>query len=226
MELDEMKQSWQAYDRKLDASLQLNAHLLRTTLLGRTRTALGTLSRLLWVELFAMVAALAWCGWFIAGHLGELRFSAPAVGIGLCALGLAIATGRQLAGLLELDYGQPVLAIQARLEALRLVRLRATLAALVLGPLMWVPVLIVLMKGVLGVDAYVLFSPAWIVSNVLFGVAVLAGAVWVSRRYADRMEASPRIRRLMRDLAGRNVNQALGFVDELRRFGQEPSPAR
>lgn len=220
-----MKQRWQDHDRTLDASLRLNAHLLRTTMLGRARTALERLSWLLAVELFGALAALVWLGSFTVGHAGDIRFAAPGAVLALCALALAITAGRQFAALRELDYGQPVLAIQSRLEAMRLERLRGTLAALVLGPLLWVPALIVLMKGALGVDAYALFAPAWIVANVLFGGAVLAGAVWVSRRYADRMERSPRLQRLMRDLAGRNVNHAIGFVDELRRFGREPGSA-
>ncbi|HYW12435.1 MAG TPA: hypothetical protein VE871_10760 [Longimicrobium sp.] len=225
MELDEMKQSWQAYDRKLDASLELNAHLLRITMLGRAQTAVGRLSWLLAVELLGALAALVWLVSFTVRHAGEARFAVPGAMLGLCALALAITAGRQFAVLRELDYGQPVLAIQSRLEALRLERLRGTLVALVLGPLLWVPALIVLVKGVLGVDAYVLFSQAWILANVLFGGAVLAGAVWASRRYADRMERSPRLQRLMRDLAGHNVNHAIGFVEELRRFGREPGSA-
>lgn len=222
MDLDEMKQSWLAYDRKLDTALTLNAHLLRTTTLGGARTELGRLKRLLAVELLGAAAALLWIGSFTAGHVAELRFAAPGAALGLCALALVITAVRQLAALGELDYGQPVLEIQGRLEALRLERLRGTQAALALGPLLWVPVLIVAMKGALGVDAYAVFSHAWILANVLFGAAVLAGAVWASRRYAGRIERSPRLRRLMHDLAGHNVNRAIGFLDELRRFGQEP----
>lgn len=223
MDLDEMKQSWQAYDRKLEASLQLNARLLRTTLLGRAETAVGRLTRLLWVELVAALAGLIWLGAFVARHVTDARFAVPGAALGLCALALVITAGRQLAVLGQLDYGQPVLDIQARLEALRIRRMRDTQLALVLGPLLWVPALIVLLKGALGVDLYALVSHAWIVSNVIFGVVVLGAAVWASRRYADRMQRSPRIQRLMRDLAGHRVNQALGFVDELRRFGQEPA---
>jgi hypothetical protein len=222
MELDEMRQTWQAYDQKLEAGLRLNTHLLRTTMLGRAETAVGRLSRMLWVELFSAFAGLVWTGWFVARHAGDARFAAPAAAMGLGALALVITAGRQLAALGELDYGQPVLRIQARLEAIRIRRMRDTQTALVLGPLLWVPMLIVVLKGALGVDAYALFSHAWIVANVLFGLAALGAALWASRRYADRVEGSPRLRRLMRDLAGHNVNQAVGFVDELRRFGQEP----
>jgi hypothetical protein len=222
MDLDELKQAWQAQDRKLDATLQLNAHLLRTTLLGRAETAVGRLTRLVAVELAGALAAFVWLVSFTVQHAGEARFAAPAVAMGLCALGLAITSGWQLAAVREIDYGQPVLEIQQRLETIRLRRLRDTQLALVLGPLLWVPVLIVVVKGALGVDLYALVSQGWILSNVLFGMAVLMGAVWASRRYADRIGRSPRLQRLARSLAGHSVNQAVGFVEELRRFGQAP----
>ncbi len=222
MDLDEMKLSWQAHDQKLDAALRLNGHLLRTTVLGRAETAVGRLTRMLWVELAGALAGLVWMGSFVAEHVAEARFAAPGAALALCALALVITAVGQLAAVGELDYGQPVLRIQERLEAIRVRRTRDTQLALVVGPLLWVPALIVGMKSLLGVDAYVLFSHAWIAANVVFGLVVLAGAWWAARRYADRLESSPRVQRLMRDLAGHNVNRALGSLDELRRFGQEP----
>lgn len=223
MDLDEMKQSWQAHDQKLEAVLSLNTHLLRTTVLGRAETAVGRLSRMLWVELSAALAGLVWMGSFVAAHVEEPRFAAPGIALALCALALVLTAGRQLAAVGELDYGQPVLRIQERLEAIRVRRTRDTQLALVLGPLLWVPALIVGLESTLDVDAYALFSHAWILANVLFGLAVLAGALWASRRYADRVDGSPRLQRLMRDLAGHNVNRAIGSLDELRRFGREPA---
>jgi hypothetical protein len=220
MDLDDLKQSWQAYDRKLDAALTLNARLLRTTLVGRAETAVGRLRRLVAVELAGALAALVWLISFTAGHVADARFAGMGAMLGLCALGLAVTAGWQLAALGELDYGGPVLEIQARLEAIRLRRLRDTQLALALGPLIWVPVLIVGMKGVLGVDAYALFSHAWIAANVVFGVAVLAAAWWASRRYAGRVDGSLRLRRLMHSLAGHNVNRAIRHLDELRSFGE------
>jgi hypothetical protein len=225
MDLDEMEQTWRAYDRKLDDSLRLNAHLLRTSTLERTRTALGRLRWRLWVELAGAAAALLWTGSFTARHIADPRYSVLGAALGLCALGLVISTVWQMAAIGELDYGGPVLEIQSRLQAVRLRRVRDTQLALVLGPLLWVPVLLVVIKGALRVDAYALFPLAWILANVLLGVAVLAAALWASRRYAGRIEGSPRLRRLMHDLAGHNVNHALGFVAELRESGRENGSA-
>ena len=54
MKLDEMKVRWQEQDRKLDAAIRMNQHLLRGVVLGKAETALRRLLRLLWFELLLM----------------------------------------------------------------------------------------------------------------------------------------------------------------------------
>lgn len=225
MDLDEMKKSWLAHDRRLDASLRLNARLLRANVVGRAETALRRLSWLVAVELVLSVAAVLWLGSFAARHVAEVRFFAPAVVLWMCGVGFSGVLVHQLVAIRGVDYGEPVVAIQTRLESLRVIRLRADLAALVLGPLLWVVALIVLVKGLFGADLYAMVSHQWLLWSVLFGAAFLAAAIWASRRYADRVHHSPVLRRLMRDLAGYNLNHAMDVVRELREFEQEV-PAR
>lgn len=225
MDLYEMKQSWQARDRALDARLRLNARMVRAATLDRAETALRRLSRRMGVELALSAFGVLWLGAFVARHVGEMRFLVPGVVLMLCGIGFCAAAVHQLVALQTIDYGAPVLAIQTRLERLRVQRLRADLAALVLGPLLWVPVLIVVVKGLLGADVYALVPGRWIAANVLFGGAVLAGAAWASRRYADRVTGSPALQRLMRDLAGHSLNQAMRVVRELRDYEQEDARA-
>lgn len=135
-----------------------------------------------------------------------------------------IAQGHQWFALRNIDYSAPVVAIQKELGRLRLQELRILKWVMITAPLVWTPLLIVAIKGLLGLDAYAIFSGAWLAANVAFGVAVLLLAVWISRRYADRMERSPRIQRLMRSLSGYNLSAAEGFLNSLARF-EEESPA-
>lgn len=221
MDLDEMKQSWQARDRALDTRLQLNARLLRAATLDRAETALRRLSRMLVLELVLSVPVVVWLLAFAGRHAADARYLAPALVLALCGVGFCAAAAHQLVAVRTLDYGAPVLAIQTRLESLRVARLRADLAALVLGPLLWVAVLVVAARGLFGVDVYALVPGRWLLANVLFGFAVLAAAVWASRRYAGRLHGSPTVQRLMRDLAGHNLTQAMKVVQELRDFERE-----
>jgi hypothetical protein len=107
------------------------------------------------------------------------------------------------------------------MESLRIERLRAVKITLLASPLIWIPMLIVGLKGFLGADAYALFDHAWLAANLAFGLAVIPLAVWISRRYADRMERSPLVQRVMRDLAGTNLNAAQDYLGRLARFEEE-----
>jgi hypothetical protein len=221
MELQDLKNLWAEYDRKLDTSLRLNSRIWRELNLSRVDSALKRLSRLLVFELLMNLAVVMALGWFIAEHAGEMRFLAPALALGLCAVALVIASIRQLAALHSLDYSAPVVAIQKRLEALRIERIRATKWVLLLSPLLWTPLLIVALEGLFGLDAYLFLDGRWLAANLLFGLAFIPVMLWAARRFAGRWQGSPLVQSLMDDLAGRSLVAAAGFLSELSRFEEE-----
>jgi hypothetical protein len=224
MDLDELQRLWEEQNRKLDASLRLNTRILNRSVLRKAEAATRRLSWLLLFELPLDALLFVGLGSFIAQHVTDVRFLIPALALHLYVIVLASSSVRQVLALRGIDYSAPILEIQKRLGALQVERTRVTKWVFLSAPLIWTPLLIVSLKGLLGVDPYTIFSGAWLAANLIFGVAVLALAAWISHRYADRMERSPFIQRLMRELAGHNLNAALGFVGSLERF-EEESPA-
>ena len=221
MELDDLKRTWEAHDRKLDASIRLNARLLHESVLGKAETALKPLSRWLVIELSVNLVAALWTGSFLRTHLAEPRYLVPAAALQLCAIALIVACVRQIVAIAQIDYSAPILGIQKRLESLRVGRIRTTMWILLLAPLAWTPLFIVALKSFLGVDVYAAFGAVWLAANVLFGLVVIAAGVWVSRRYADRMERSSLLQRLMRDIAGHNLTAATDRLRSLSEFEHE-----
>ena len=221
MDLDDLKQRWEEADRKLDASLRLSTRLLRESTLSKAARATSRLSWLMLPEILLNLGLVVWLGSFLADHFTQARFAIPALALDLGAIALLIAQGHQWLALRRLDYGAPVVAIQKEIGRLRLQELRVFKWVMITAPLAWTPLLIVAIKGLTGLDAYAIFSGAWLAANVAFGLAVLLLAVWISRRYADRMERSPRIQSLMRSLSGYNLNAAAGFLTSLARFEEE-----
>jgi serine/threonine-protein kinase len=215
MELDDLKQNWDDQERKLDAGLRLNTRLLHTSKLGRAETAIRRLARLLWMGLSVNAGLALWLGSFLGDHWSEPRFLIPAAALHLGVLALLAAGIHQLAAIRGLDFSAPVVTIQKRLESLRAQRIRAVMLTLLASPLAWIPMLIVSLKGLLGVDAYAVLDRGWLIANVLCGLAVIPVGAWAARRFADRLDRSPLARRLLRDLAGYNLSAATGFLDSL-----------
>lgn len=90
-----------------------------------------------------------------------------------------------------------------------------------LAPLLWIPLLVVAMKGLLGLDAYVIFDTGWLVANALIGIGVIPLMLWVSKRYGDRWHHWSWVQTLMDDIAGRNLKKASAFLEELSIFERE-----
>lgn len=222
MELDDLKQKWADHDAKLDRSLRLNLQILRDSSLGRVGKALRPLSAAIVIEGLLNVLTVLVLGSFLGDHITEPRFAVPAALLFVCALAILNAGIRQWVGLRTIDYGAPVVAIQKRLAALNVSRIRATKWVFLLSPLIWTPLLIVGIKGLTGVDPYRFLDGKWLAANVLFGLAFLGATLWVAKRYGDRWKRTPAMRGFMDAIADRSIVSANGYLDELARFEAEP----
>lgn len=225
MELDDLKRTWEEYDKRMDINIRLNTRLLRGSVLGKAEAALKGLSRLLLVELLLSLCGALWLGSFLWEHAAETRFLVPAATLHLYVIAIVITCIRQIVAISQADYSAPIVAIQKRLESLRVERIRTTTWTLLLAPLVWTPFLIVTLKALFDVDVYATFGALWLAANVLLGLLVIAVGVWISRRFAGRMKRSSPLLRLFRDIAGHNLTAATGFLCSLSQFEDEESGA-
>ena len=235
MNLDDLKNRLAEQDAKLDQVLRLNTMAVRELQLSKTKSSLRWLVRGVVFELVLTVVAVAWLGNFIAGHLREPRFFLPALLLDVCLITFLGSCVRQLAMVAGLDYSLPVVAVQKELGKLRVLRIRTTKWTMLLSFVLWFPVLVVLLRGFLGIDMWMILGAvgardgsfvAWVVANVLFGLAVALVMVWASNRYANRADRSPVIKRLMEDLAGHSLTRALRSLDAIVQFEAEPQAGR
>ena len=221
LDLDEMKKQWAEHDRKLDESIRLNRQLLSTTNLKGARSAMQRMAAFLGLEAAVQLAVVVALGSFIYEHIAMVRFALPAAALDVFAIAILIAMIRQIAVGLQIDYDKPIAVIQKQLEDLRVLRIRYIQGIFLAATLAWTPLMIVTLKGFWGLDAYRLFGTAFLVSNLLVGLAIIPLALWLSKRFSDRMGRSPFIQRLMKDLAGYNLNAAAGFLTTLSQFEDE-----
>lgn len=217
MELDDLKALSREQSTRLEASVHLNTALMHQTNLGSADTSLHRLARSLWVETTALLAILIALGSFAADHFTQTRLLIPTIALDAYVLALLIANVRQLVALNGLNFDEPVVAIQLRLSRLRLLRVSTIMWMLLFGPLMWVPLIIVTF-AVFGGDLYRFAAPPYLGANILLGLAVIALARWLSRRYGDRVNSSRTIRFVADAFAGRHLRAALDVVDNIERF--------
>lgn len=221
MELEELKEKWAEHNRKLEVNIRLTRQLLSASKMNRARSALQRLAFFLALESVIALAVIIVLGSFIGDHIAMVRFVVPAAALDLFEIATLFVLIQQIRLAVHIDYGKPVAAIQKQLESLRMLHIRHFQWTLLVAPLLWTPLLIVALQGFLRVDAYKTLGAAYLLANLLFGVAIIPLAIWLSKKFGDRMDRSPMIQRLMKELPGYNLNAASDFLATLSEFEEE-----
>jgi hypothetical protein len=221
MELDELKATWQALDRRLEQNNRINLELFKEKKLEKARTSLrplfwGQLVQMLFIGLpFVLLAGCLWAGL-------ESRPSLPLLlaGIFVHVYGVAtIALAGCTMGLIRtIDYSAPVLAIQKQLAKLRRFYIINGMIAGLPWWLMWVPVLMVLC-GLVGVDLYAK-GPSVVWIGLGIGIAGLLATWWFHRW--SRSAKRPKLAKAMEDsVTGGSLRKAGRILSELEQFEKE-----
>ena len=222
--LDNIKTEWMARDRQLETQLRMNTLMLRETLVDKNSAKLGSATTGNVFQILFTFPFLAFFGWFIARHLELPAFLLPAVLLQVWTVAMLALSIHQRSQVRSLDYGRPVLGLQRQIELIKISRLNTFKWAFLTGQLLWwIPFVLVLFKGVLGVNLYTVstFMPTFIAWNIAFGVAFIPIARWSSKQLAGRLSESPRFQKFTDGIAGRDVEVARAFLQKLELFGRE-----
>ena len=201
MDIDQIKEKW----AQQDAAIRINRKLLDRVQRNQARSAVKRVSLLTAVHAAAWAAVVAWLGSVIYDH-----HSVPAMAADVYAIGMLGALICQMAVAGNVDFTKPVAEIQRRLELLRILRIRTTQWAVLAGVVVWVPFALVVFQPVVEVT--------WIAANVAFGIALIPLTLWASKKFGDRLNRSPFVQQILRDLAGNNLNAAKAFLADLAEF--------
>jgi hypothetical protein len=219
MELDDLKTTWQALDRKLEQQRTLSLQVIRDGKLAAARRGL----RPLWLgQLVQIVAGLCLMLLFApiwVARMNTLHLMVPALLLHAYGLLLVIFAVRTLHLIGCIDYAAPVLRIQRQLAELRRWRTRVEWPLFgIVGCFIWIPLLLVIFSA-MGADLWAV-NPRFVYWNIASGfacVGVLYGAV----RWAQQRENEGSGSALEKYASGRSIRKAQEELDTLARFEQE-----
>lgn len=218
MTLEEMQEKWAEMDAKLDRSLRINARLITEGKMKTVRSALKRLQISLGIESGLWLLLAIALGNFIHNHFSVPALLVSGLAVDIYVLANCSALIRQIAVAGRLDYSQPVTSLEAEVASLRMLRLRYTRAAVLWGIVLWAAAAVVGAQVLFGIDLYFVFGPAWVWSNVAFGVIVAALVLAAARRFGPRLSASSFGKRLADDIAGISLKGATDALGAIRDF--------
>ncbi len=208
--LEELRDEWS----------RVTAGVLRDEWTERHRERVRKASQFGAFNMAVWIATMAMLGFFMARHAGEPALSATALLIDAWVIATGVAGLRQRHAMEKLDYGQPLVQLQAQVEALRVARIRTFNWAFLTGQIVWwIPFVVVVFAALTGFDLYssanfVSFA-AW---NIAAGLAFIPLAIWLARRYGERLSKTTAVRNIADSIAGRDIEVAREYLEKLRRF--------
>jgi hypothetical protein len=220
--LEELRNEWSDHSRRLDERLRLSAHLLRDDWIERQRERVWKLGPFGKFSMAVWIATTVLLGLFLGTHVNQPALFVTALVLEVWVITTGIAQVHQKQALRNLDFGLPLLELRARVESLRIARICSFNLAFLTGQIVWWIPFVVVVAGAFGANLYL--SPqfrAYAAWNIAFGIAFIPLAIWLSRRYGERLSRSSIVRHIADSIAGRDIAAARDVLEKLRRFGSD-----
>lgn len=203
MELQELKSIWNQYDKKIDKEIKMDFQSFKKISLEKTQSGLTHLKIGAVIELvFNFI-----CFWpvvrYSQHHISELKFVWPAIMLAiLIALGMAWNI-YSLVFLSNFNYKAPIAATQKKLANFNYWNLYRQMQIMyVLIPLSWGGMLIVFCKAILQIDIYT--HPWFLIMNVVASILIVPPLIWFMKKLPDK-----------------KMEEALAFLESIKKFEQE-----
>ncbi|WAS92543.1 hypothetical protein [Nannocystis punicea] len=216
MELDDLKQAWQALDRRLERQDALQLQLLQERAIGRARSRLRPLVFGLWCQTLIAGALVFVCASFWVNHRDSLHLMLCGVVLQAYLIMVVVLGARELAMVREIDPAEPVVTNQRRLAELRAWRVRTSPWLGLPWALLWIPMIICLAAS--NGDDLVARAPEFVILQLVIGAVVLAAILVFIRWSKSRPQLNAA---LERSASGRSVERARAALDAIARFEQE-----
>lgn len=227
-DLDQLRQRWQQAQHAAEAQLSLDIQALRRGALRHSQQAFGQHSRWLLLGLVGQVGVLALLLGFLVGHWQDSIYRLLAAPMMLLMLAQVVVSATQWWVLRRLDLSASVLSVRNQLDRLRSRQLAVTRWIILSSVLLWLPMLLVLVKGVAGVDLLDHLHPSVVWVNFGLGLGFLLLGDWLLRGLARRYAGSATLQRWQREMAGRSwqrAEQSFDALDSLEHSLNEQAPA-
>jgi hypothetical protein len=220
MELDELKSAWHEIERRLDASDALAGQLLRERKLDKTRS---TLRRIAWgqtLQIAIWIGIISIVGPFWIQYRATLHFLVAGLVMHLYGVVTIVLSVRQLLLIANVNYGKPVVELQAQIACLRRARVQDQLWLGLPWWILWVVATIIGAQRWWGVDIYAP-APLWVWVTVAIGVVGIVLTLWLPRVFANTPRGSRFLQDTLDNLAGRSLVRAARQLDEIAQFSRE-----
>ena len=219
-DLDQLRQRWQQAHHVVEPQLKLDVEVLRRNVLQRSRSAFSRHAIFLLLGLVGQGAVLVALLAFLGSHWDDAIYRFLATPMAALALWQVSVSLSRFWSLRKLDLSAPVAQVRSVLDRHRGRQLLVTRWIILSSVLLWLPMLLVLLKGLFDVDLIWHLHPSVLWVNALVGVVFLLVGELLLRWAARRWSGSPALHRLLVETAGYSWQRAEQTFDAQVEFEQ------
>ena len=215
--LEQLKNVWATYDKKLDQHLHLNQQILREMKLEKVKSGMRGLIIMRTIEAFVFFLIIIALWSFILSNFSASSAVISAAVLTLFAtVGLAGNIGQiVLAG--TIDYSRPITTIQKQLEEMKLHNLRFFKLIMFSAPF-YMAYIFLGFQLFFGVDLYAVADQGWLWSNLALSGGMLIAVLWFNQQLSAQHPRYGWIRRIVAEVGGKKVVKGISFLREIREF--------
>ncbi len=223
MQLEDLKTAWAQLDQRVGGDLTRMEAITQALVDERTRSLV---QQTVWLPIVELVATLAGLSLVIVGLMqtgGTVYYTCLNAIFFLFTL-LILSAICQITMSAKVDPTAPVIATQRQLGKLRALRIFEGKWMLLLSPVLWAPFLVVIvemfLKIVVGYEE-TFFSAGFVQANVIIGLIMTGGLMWMSRTIAKRWLSESFMSDLFDEFAGSRLTAAREFLTRLDGYERE-----
>lgn len=218
-QLDELKAAWMRLESRVDAAEAMALDSWSRPRIEHSRSAVRRFGGWQVAELVAWIVFTAFAATFWVEHRETPHLLAA--GLSLHAYGIAAIWAAATRALLaaRVHSGDSVVVMQRRLAQLRRFATISTVALVLPWWCLWWVATLVGVQWWIGLDLYAA-APAWTHANLAFGLLAIGASSWLARRWARTPPRAAWLRRIIDDIAGRNLRRARQQLEEVEQFNR------
>lgn len=214
MELDDLKNSWDEYGKKLDGNIELNRRILQNMHLGQTRSEMRPLLIFRAIEaliFFMLVVAL---GSYIGTHLTVSAPTLSAAVLNIFSLLGLIGSIGQIVLIATVDYSGTVISIQQQLSKIRTHSIQI-LRLILLSVPFYMSYIFLGFEVLFDIDLYAVTDSKWLVTQIIFSFVLIGPTLWLYRELGLNKSSHSWIQRFFRFAGEGQIAKALKILEDI-----------
>jgi hypothetical protein len=222
MELDELKNRWSDYDKKLDKSLKLNMQLLRKINLDKAKNKVRRLMVMKLVEIVILAVIIIFLISFTADNITQPQFSISAGIFAFFALAGFISNIKQVVIMMQLQsgYTEAIAPLQRKIEQLKLLIVKYVKYALLSIP--FFPIWMILITKILfDYDIYSNSMSNWWLANIGVSIALIPLVWWIFKQLSKNEISSFWVKNFLEGSGWKQAEAARTFLTEIDNFERD-----